>query len=1086
MRILQVRFQNLNSLVGEWQIDLTHPDFVSDGIFAITGPTGAGKTTILDAICLALYARTPRLSRVNANNNEIMSRQTGACFAEVTFETRSGRYRCHWGQHRAFKKPDGKLREAQHELSRVDTGEILAAKVTDVAKEIEQVTGMDFQRFTRSMLLAQGDFAAFLQASPDERAPILEQLTGTEIYSDISIRVHERQRDEREKRDRLLAETAGIAVLTQEQEQALGHDIEAKQREETGLAAQLTQTAEAINWRKGIGELAREIAGLAEEAKGLQAEVAAFQPERDRLDRAERVARLDSAYAALRTTRKQQADDRASLASASAALPELASAAEAQNEELQRASQQTAVAKDALTASAPTWQQVRALDQKCADQRSELAKRDEDLRRCAAEIEAEQAARRAEGEKRAQAGETLAATSDYIAKHARDEWLVGGLAGVEEQFGGLVSAQREIDQKEAAQTAAQVALERAAQTLEARQHETGAKKKALADAAQQLRQERDALQRLLDGRLLREYRTEKDNRLREMTLLAKIAELADHRSKLEDGKPCPLCGATAHPFAEGNVPVMGETEAQIDALTALIEKAEAHEAVIAKREAAQVAAQNNLNEAEKRENAAANEQKAAERQRAETGDDLARRRAAFAERHQAVADKLQPLGIDALPEADLTPVMESLRARLKMWRTQVDKKAAVERQIADIDSEIKRRDAVIDARSASQEEQRERRAEWQRAFDAGTRERHALYGDKNPDDEERHLRQVVLDAEDNERQAQARHSACQQQWNTAKTQVASLQERIDRQAPELAQLETEFEAALVPLGLADEAQYLAALLPAEQRAALQAKARELDARQTDVTVRQTDREARLKAEESRQITDTPLEALVPQREAYETARKELRDDIAGLQHRLRDNAAAKERIKERQAAIEAQETEYHRWKILSDLIGSSDGKKFRNFAQGLTFELMVTHANRQLHQMTDRYLLVRDVAQPLTLNVIDNYQAGEIRSTKNLSGGESFIVSLSLALGLSHMASQNVQVDSLFLDEGFGTLDEEALDTALETLAGLQRDGKIIGVISHVPALRERIGTQVQVAPHTGGRSRISGPGCARLDASGD
>ncbi len=121
------------------------------------------------------------------------------------------------------------------------------------------------------------------------------------------------------------------------------------------------------------------------------------------------------------------------------------------------------------------------------------------------------------------------------------------------------------------------------------------------------------------------------------------------------------------------------------------------------------------------------------------------------------------------------------------------------------------------------------------------------------------------------------------------------------------------------------------------------------------------------------------------------------------------------------------------------MIGSADGKTYRNFAQGLTFEIMIGHANRQLQKMTDRYLLARDDAHPLELNVVDTYQAGEIRSTKNLSGGESFIVSLSLALGLSHMAGKNVRVDSLFLDEGFGTLDEESLDTALETLAGLPR-----------------------------------------------
>ena len=163
---------------------------------------------------------------------------------------------------------------------------------------------------------------------------------------------------------------------------------------------------------------------------------------------------------------------------------------------------------------------------------------------------------------------------------------------------------------------------------------------------------------------------------------------------------------------------------------------------------------------------------------------------------------------------------------------------------------------------------------------------------------------------------------------------------------------------------------------------------------------------------------------------------------------------------------------------LHQLIGSSDGKKFRNFAQGLTFELMVNHANKQLGKMTDRYLLIRDEAQPLELNVVDNYQAGELRTTKNLSGGESFIVSLSLALGLSKMASQKVRVDSLFLDEGFGTLDDDALETALETLSELQQDGKIIGIISHVHALKERISTQIKVQPISGGKSAIAGPGC--------
>ncbi len=192
-------------------------------------------------------------------------------------------------------------------------------------------------------------------------------------------------------------------------------------------------------------------------------------------------------------------------------------------------------------------------------------------------------------------------------------------------------------------------------------------------------------------------------------------------------------------------------------------------------------------------------------------------------------------------------------------------------------------------------------------------------------------------------------------------------------------------------------------------------------------------------------------------------------------------AKAKERIKEKQAAIEARKKECQRWEQLHGLIGSADGKKYRNFAQELTFELMVSHANCQFEKMTDRYLLIRDDEYPLELNVVDNYQAGEIRSTRNLSGGESFIVSLTLALGLSKMSSRKVRVDSLFLDEGFGTLDEEALETALETLSGLQQDGKLIGIISHVSALKERIRTQITITPVSGGKSILAGPGCSKI-----
>jgi len=356
-----------------------------------------------------------------------------------------------------------------------------------------------------------------------------------------------------------------------------------------------------------------------------------------------------------------------------------------------------------------------------------------------------------------------------------------------------------------------------------------------------------------------------------------------------------------------------------------------------------------------------------------------------------------------------------------------------------------------------------------------------LYGDKKPDEEECRLTKVIADAEKAEKKARDLNTELQQKLTAAKIHVESLTTRIEQRAPELKKAETDFSAALIPVGFVDEKSFLKAGLPHEKRESLASRARELDNAGTELNAKQKDRETRLSTETAKKLTDKTLGELEPQFKAYEESLKTLRDAIAGLKHKLSENTAAKERIKQKQSAIDAQKNECARWEKLHGLIGSADGKKYRNFAQGLTFELMVSHANRQLEKMTDRYLLIRDEQQPLELNVVDNYQAGEIRSTKNLSGGESFIISLTLALGLSKMASRKVRVDSLFLDEGFGTLDEEALETALETLSGLQQDAKLIGIISHVSALKERISTQINITPVSGGRSSMSGPGCTRV-----
>jgi DNA repair protein SbcC/Rad50 len=172
--------------------------------------------------------------------------------------------------------------------------------------------------------------------------------------------------------------------------------------------------------------------------------------------------------------------------------------------------------------------------------------------------------------------------------------------------------------------------------------------------------------------------------------------------------------------------------------------------------------------------------------------------------------------------------------------------------------------------------------------------------------------------------------------------------------------------------------------------------------------------------------------------------------------------------------IKAQEKELRRWAVLNDLIGSADGKKFRSFAQGLTLANLVILANRHLNQLSGRYLLRKKENTDLELEIIDTYQANNVRGMRSLSGGESFLTSLALALALSELAGRNTAIQSLFIDEGFGTLDESTLDLAISTLENLQSSGKIIGIISHVKELKERIGVQIQIKKRSDGFSELS------------
>jgi DNA repair protein SbcC/Rad50 len=656
---------------------------------------------------------------------------------------------------------------------------------------------------------------------------------------------------------------------------------------------------------------------------------------------------------------------------------------------------------------------------------------------------------------------------------------------------------------------------------------------------------------------------EKEVGSREMqvSLLSRIRSLEEERKRLEDGQPCPLCGAIEHPYAKGNVPVLNEAEAELQKTKDEFKKASHHlnkleadrvktvtkiehtEKELAEKQATLEADEKQWADAllrlkievsederqekirqeiagvqakiaetkgivalvEEKGRQEKSAQKALEKTRKtfdesgkalqEAGHNLETARrdhqrlskdcAVLAEetekaRTAALAD-VESFGISQISLDSLDALWQDLTGRKEAWQAKEAGKAHQEKQINELKAGIETHQALLRRLEEDLAARRKDRDGLKGEHDFLSLSRRELFGEKNADHEEKRLAEEVDKAGKALENAREGYGKIEKEINALKEKIASLQGKTDHRATELAQAEQRWGERIQRTGFENEAKYLSSRLSEKEREILAEKERSLIKGKTELEARRKDRSEALTAEREKKLTEESAETLKENIRAGDADLKQIIVDIGGIRKILSEDEKQREKQKERLKNMDAQKRECSRWDDLHQLIGSADGKKFRNFAQGLTFEMMTAHANRQLRKMTDRYLLIRDTTQPLELNVIDNYQAGEVRSTKNLSGGESFIVSLALALGLSQMASRNVRVDSLFLDEGFGTLDEDALETALETLAGLRQDGKLIGVISHVTALKERIGAQIQVIPETGGRSSLSGPGCRKI-----
>ncbi|HPY15174.1 MAG TPA: AAA family ATPase [bacterium] len=968
MKVLKISGKNLNSLKGVWSIDFTASEYVSDGIFSITGATGAGKSTILDALALALFGRTPRLKNISKSTNEIMSRQTGECFAEAEIETSKGRFRFSWNQAKARNRADGNLQSQKREVAQLDSGKILADTINTADNIVIELTGLTYEQFSRSILLAQGDFAAFLKAGENERSEILEQITGTKIYSEISIKAHEKQKEESEKLKLLEAEIKGIQILKDEDVAALKGDLKVKEEENVAMKVK------AENYSK--------VKTLLENIKNNRTE----------LDEINKL--LPQKKKALENNSKLKDEKLLTLKSA----------------------------KDDQETQQILFKNVRSLDQSISEKNKNIKGLEEDSNSKEKLLKTKNDEHKKEKEKKEKLIVKIDTLKKYFEMNDTDEKLVSELSGLKEKVEKFFEIVKNIDDISKSLTSFTKDLEKKKNEISNSEKEHEKTKKAEGLIKTEIEELNKQSKELLKGETLGSYRKIKEGLLREVKLIEKILSHEEERKKLQNGAPCPLCGSKDHPFAEGNVPQKDETEQAIEKLEKLISKVEDIELKLNnKRELSQKAVLD-IKTAESNISGLKKDKTSIESKISDINKNIAKLSSDSERIEDELSSHFEQLKIADSSRISFGDNLATLEKRKNEWVSNLKENDVVKNTLSEIDLKLSGLSSEIKSMEEAIAELKKKVREEKTVLEDLNKKRSDLFGTRTVDEEENKLKAAVNKLEEDLKKVSDIVVKATDEFNKDITKQELLLKITDESQTELEKIKL--------------------ALPPE--------------------------------------TYPGNDSIEELSEKLEYIRVELEKNgelIGATKEKLKSNEKARKESALKQEKIEIQRKELEKWHLLDKLIGSADGKKFRTFAQGLTFEIMVRHANAKLLEMTDRYFLKRDGESPLELNIIDNYKAGDIRSTKNLSGGESFIVSLALALGLSSLSSNNIRIDSLFLDEGFGTLDEETLETALNILAGLHKDGKLIGVISHVSAMKERIATHISVVKVRDGNSYIEGPG---------
>lgn len=1210
MKILAIRLKNLASLAGPFEIDFTAEPLASAGLFAITGPTGAGKSTLLDALCLALFGAVPRLNNTGrdakvpdadgeigtGDPRTLLRRGTGEGYAEVDFVGIDGRrYRARWEANRAREKAGGKLQASRQSLRDIDQDQLLASQKGEYKAQLEAALGLNFEQFTRAVLLAQSEFSAFLKADDNDRSELLEKLTDTALYTRLGRRAFDKTKEAREAHKLLQDQATGVTPLSPEARAELDERFNEAQQQLKTQQAQLKQLEQQHTWLKDLRQLQDEQQSAIEQLHSAQQHWESLAGERLKLTRLEQLAPQRHQFARKteltaqltplaaqiqqHTQQQQELTERQtqleqSLSSAHAALTEAQNQHSAGAPLLRQAfEEQSTLARLAREASlsAELKQQAelactqgQGTIQGLLDQQKRVAER---LQRIAGELEQ---------------SVHLAPLSDaWNAYRDRLQQLM--LIG-----NRLNKGQAELADLQHNATRAAEELSAQKQNLEVLYKEAGAEPEAVAEQIQllstllqdnrkQLRafeeltrlwasqQELDKRgaelqQRQLSAQQERErltqdgVKTKAQLTVAEQTLtvtrellerqrLARSESVEELRAQLQDDQPCPVCGSPDHPYhqpeallqslgrhdeseltnAQKAVDLLKEKltdlRAEVGGLIAqqkellqqqehlatqqqsLAPSVEAHplSAQLLNQDAvkrdAWLAQQNSqLNQSitqdEQRQTALLTLQQDAARlaqqlRNAETASQQATQH--LSTQQQALSSDRQRLDEELTAFSTLLPAdtLQALRTEPAETFMQLDRQIA--QRLEQLDQQ---RDELGEQQQRQQTLEKEQDRQQTRAQQLDTAQQQFSVLAEQQQACQQKLAQLLgehASAEQWQQQLdraveQARHAeaAANQELQTVRTRLVQLAAELKAQQERSHALETEDRE--LSSKIADwRARHpelddggLEALLSVDdqQLSELRQQLQHSEKAIEQAKVLLQERDERLLKHQAQHNGNLDAEQLA-------TALTELQHLFAASEHRCAELRAEQAEDQRRQNANQALAqqiadayTEYQRWARLSALIGSATGDTFRKIAQAYNLDLLVHHANVQLRQLVRRYRLKRGGSM-LGLLVMDTEMGDELRSVHSLSGGETFLVSLALALGLASMASSTLKIESLFIDEGFGSLDPESLQLAMDALDGLQAQGRKVAVISHVQEMHERIPVQIQVRRQGNGLSTL-------------